>query len=117
MEAFHTGTTCAHVHPTYGAGRLVCITACRPRCLTARLPSAQVEGVAEEVVFDHLHATAFQHSPLGRTILGPAQNIKQLTRDDLADYIAAHYKAPRMVRPAPRLLLVDCPGSRCATER
>ena len=59
---------------------------------------AQIEGVAEEVVFDHLHATAFQHSPLGRTILGPAENIKKLTRDDLADYIATHYKAPRMVR-------------------
>ena len=59
---------------------------------------AQVEGVAEEVVFDHLHATAFQHSPLGRTILGPAENIKRLTRSDLSDYIATHYKAPRMVR-------------------
>jgi len=49
-------------------------------------------------VFDHLHATAFQHSPLGRTILGPAENIKRLTRGDLSDYIATHYKAPRMVR-------------------
>jgi processing peptidase subunit beta len=29
----------------------------------------------EEVVFDHLHATAFQHQPLGRTILGPKENI------------------------------------------
>ena len=54
----------------------------------------------EEVIFDHLHATAFQHSPLGRTILGPADNIKTLTRGDLADYIATHYTAPRMVRAA-----------------
>lgn len=51
----------------------------------------------EEVVFDHLHATAFQHTPLGRTILGPADNIKTLSRGDLADYIATHYTAPRMV--------------------
>ncbi|EIE25550.1 putative mitochondrial processing peptidase [Coccomyxa subellipsoidea C-169] len=57
----------------------------------------EVEGVPEEVVFDHLHATAFQHTPLGRTILGPADNIKTLTRGDLADYIATHYTAPRMV--------------------
>lgn len=57
----------------------------------------QVEGQAEEVVFDHLHATAFQYSPLGRTILGPAENIRRLTRDDLAKYIATHYTAPRMV--------------------
>lgn len=49
-------------------------------------------------MFDHLHATAFQHSPLGRTILGPADNIRSLTRSDLADYIATHYTAPRMVR-------------------
>lgn len=57
----------------------------------------QVEGVAEEVIFDHLHATAFQHSPLGRTILGPAENIQTLTRNDLVDYIQTHYTAPRMV--------------------
>ena len=57
----------------------------------------QVEGVPEEVVFDHLHATAFQYSPLGRTILGPAENIRSLTRDDLANYISTHYTAPRMV--------------------
>lgn len=36
----------------------------------------QVEGIPEEVIFDHLHATAFQHSPLGRTILGPAENVR-----------------------------------------
>lgn len=57
----------------------------------------QVEGVAEEVIFDQLHATAFQHSPLGRTILGPAENIRTLTRNDLVDYIQTHYTAPRMV--------------------
>lgn len=57
----------------------------------------QVEGIPEEVVFDHLHATAFQHTSLGHTILGPAENIRKLTRGDLADYIATHYTAPRMV--------------------
>lgn len=62
----------------------------------------QVEGVPEEVVFDHLHATAFQHTPLGRTILGPADNIRTLTRGDLADYIATHYTAPRMVGVVPQ---------------
>lgn len=39
-------------------------------------PPPQVEGIPEEVIFDHLHATAFQHSPLGRTILGPAENVR-----------------------------------------
>lgn len=57
----------------------------------------EVENMPEEVIFDHLHATAFQHSPLGRTILGPAENVRAITRQNLADYIAANYTAPRMV--------------------
>ncbi|KAG9439817.1 hypothetical protein H6P81_019982 [Aristolochia fimbriata] len=57
----------------------------------------EVEGQAEEVIFDHLHATAFQYTPLGRTILGPAQNIKTITKSDLQNYIQTHYSGPRMV--------------------
>jgi len=57
----------------------------------------EVEGIPEEVVFDHLHATAFQQTPLGRTILGPASNINKITRGDLAEYVANNYTAPRMV--------------------
>merc|ERR1719422_1600218 len=51
----------------------------------------------QEVVFDHLHAVAYQGTPLGRTILGPAKNIKSISRDDLVHYINTHYKGPRMV--------------------
>ncbi|KAL5987347.1 hypothetical protein ACLOJK_038512 [Asimina triloba] len=57
----------------------------------------EVESQAEEVIFDHLHATAFQHTPLGRTILGPAENIKTITKAHLQNYISTHYTAPRMV--------------------
>ncbi|XP_058070343.1 probable mitochondrial-processing peptidase subunit beta, mitochondrial [Magnolia sinica] len=57
----------------------------------------EVEAQAEEVIFDHLHATAFQYTPLGRTILGPAQNIKTITKAHLQNYISTHYTAPRMV--------------------
>ncbi|XP_074560941.1 putative mitochondrial-processing peptidase subunit beta, mitochondrial [Curcuma longa] len=57
----------------------------------------EVEGQTEEVIFDHLHATAFQYTPLGRTILGPAQNIKSITKEHLKNYISTHYTAPRMV--------------------
>ena len=64
----------------------------------APLSLLQIEGVPQEVIFDHLHATAFQHSPLGRTILGPEDNIRHLTQDDLRQYIRHHYTAPRMVR-------------------
>ncbi|KAL4550904.1 hypothetical protein Ndes2526B_g08997 [Nannochloris sp. 'desiccata'] len=53
----------------------------------------EIEGMPEEVIFDHLHATAFQRSPLGRTILGPADNVRSITRQNLADYIAKNYTA------------------------
>lgn len=39
----------------------------------------EVETNLQEVVFDYLHATAFQGTPLGRTILGPTKNIKYVS--------------------------------------
>lgn len=57
----------------------------------------EVEQQTEEVIFDHLHATAFQYTPLGRTILGPAQNIKTINKTHIQNYISTHYTAPRMV--------------------
>uniref|UniRef100_A0A7G3AJR8 Mitochondrial-processing peptidase subunit beta n=1 Tax=Lutzomyia longipalpis TaxID=7200 RepID=A0A7G3AJR8_LUTLO len=57
----------------------------------------EVESNLQEVVFDHLHATAFQGTPLGNTILGPTKNIKSIGRQDLQDYISTHYKAARIV--------------------
>jgi len=50
-----------------------------------------------EVIFDHLHAGAFQGTSLGRTILGPEENIKSISRDHLVDYIKTHYQGSRMV--------------------
>lgn len=57
----------------------------------------EVDKQLEEVVFDHLHAVAFQGQPLGRTILGPKANILSIKRDDLANYIKTNYTADRMV--------------------
>ena len=51
----------------------------------------------EEVILDELHSTAFMGTGLGRTILGPDENIKNLTRDDLQSYIKTHYTANRYV--------------------
>eukprot|EP01118_Nematostelium_gracile_P002928 TRINITY_DN13375_c0_g1_i1.p1 TRINITY_DN13375_c0_g1~~TRINITY_DN13375_c0_g1_i1.p1 ORF type:complete len:474 (+),score=137.03 TRINITY_DN13375_c0_g1_i1:176-1597(+) len=50
-----------------------------------------------EVIFDHLHSAAFQGTSLGRTILGPEDNIKKITRDNLTDYVKNNYTADRMV--------------------
>ncbi|KAK8208180.1 Metalloenzyme, LuxS/M16 peptidase-like protein [Phyllosticta capitalensis] len=57
----------------------------------------EVDKQTEEVVFDHLHATAYQGQPLGRTILGPRENILSIQREDLENYIKTNYTADRMV--------------------
>lgn len=60
----------------------------------------EVESNLQEVVFDHLHATAYQGTPLGQTILGPTKNIQSIGKADLTDYIQTHYKASRIVLAA-----------------
>jgi len=57
----------------------------------------EVESITEEVIFDMLHECAYVGTPLARTILGPAANIKSITADDIKAYIGTHYTAPRMV--------------------
>lgn len=57
----------------------------------------EVEGQVQEVIFDHLHATAFQYTPLGRTILGSEKNIRSISKANLKEYINKHYTGPRMV--------------------
>ncbi|KAK4536181.1 hypothetical protein CDCA_CDCA07G2206 [Cyanidium caldarium] len=56
-----------------------------------------IESQPEEVLFDYLHSTAFQGTPLARTILGTLQNIQTLKREDLVAYIESHYQPHRMV--------------------
>lgn len=57
----------------------------------------EVNSSMEEVIFDRLHETAYQGGGLGRTILGPEENIMSITRDDLETYIKTHYTGPRVV--------------------
>uniref|UniRef100_A0A8C5F253 Ubiquinol-cytochrome c reductase core protein 1 n=1 Tax=Gopherus evgoodei TaxID=1825980 RepID=A0A8C5F253_9SAUR len=60
----------------------------------------EIDSNLTDVVFDYLHATAYQGTALSRTVEGTTENIKRLTRGDLATYIDTHYKAPRMVLAA-----------------
>lgn len=60
----------------------------------------EVNDMPEEVVLDYLHATAYQGTSLGHTILGPAENIKSISQQDLRTYIDTYYTAPRMVLAA-----------------
>jgi processing peptidase subunit beta len=57
----------------------------------------EVDKMLDEVIFDRLHETAYQGGGLARTILGPNENVRSLTRGDLDGYIKTHYTAPRMV--------------------
>lgn len=57
----------------------------------------EIEMNLQELVFDHLHAAAFQNTPLGRTILGPIENIKSISRKDLVEFKSNHYVASNMV--------------------
>ena len=60
----------------------------------------EVDSQIEEVVFDRLHEVAYVGTPLSRTILGPEENIKSISADDIVKYIKTHYTAPRMVLAA-----------------
>ncbi|KAM3583563.1 Mitochondrial-processing peptidase subunit beta [Umbelopsis sp. WA50703] len=51
----------------------------------------------QQVVFDHLHATAFQGESLGRPIAGTPESIQNITRDDLTNFIKNNYTGDRMV--------------------
>ncbi|XP_076952347.1 putative mitochondrial-processing peptidase subunit beta, mitochondrial [Bidens hawaiensis] len=57
----------------------------------------EVMAQPDEVIFDRLQAAAFQHSPLGRTVLGPPKNIMDMTKNALQDYLSTHYTPHRMV--------------------
>jgi len=60
----------------------------------------EIEQNQQEVVFDYLHSTAYQGTPLGLTILGPSENIKKINQADLRKYIKEHYQPSRMVLAA-----------------
>lgn len=62
--------------------------------------TTEIEANIQDVVFDYLHATAFQGTPLGQTALGSHENITSLTTSDLKYYLDTHYKASRIVLAA-----------------
>uniref|UniRef100_A0A8C0ZJG0 Cytochrome b-c1 complex subunit 1, mitochondrial n=1 Tax=Cyanistes caeruleus TaxID=156563 RepID=A0A8C0ZJG0_CYACU len=60
----------------------------------------EMDSNLADVTFDYLHATAYQGTALAHTVEGTTENIKKLTRADLASYVDTHFKAPRMVLAA-----------------
>lgn len=56
-----------------------------------------LEDSPDELVFDHLQATAFPGQPIGRSILGTPQTVRAFDAARLRAYLARHYRAPDMV--------------------
>lgn len=50
----------------------------------------EVETNLQEVVFDYLHATAYQNTALGWTIWGPTEYIKCINHEDILYYTTSH---------------------------
>jgi processing peptidase subunit beta len=57
----------------------------------------EAESNLTTVVMDYLHATAYQGTALGRSVLGTTHSVKSLTRRDITDFTNTNYKPPRMV--------------------
>jgi len=51
----------------------------------------------DDLIHDYFDETAFPHQALGRSILSTEEKVASYTRDNLVDYMATHYRAPRMV--------------------
>jgi len=55
------------------------------------------EDTPEEVIFDRFESVVYKDHPLGRPILGFPETVRSLSRDQLVDYIEAHYTPDRIV--------------------
>jgi predicted Zn-dependent peptidase len=51
----------------------------------------------DDIVFDRFQETAYPDQALGRPVLGTAETVGRMHRDQVADYLKQHYRAQRMV--------------------
>lgn len=58
---------------------------------------AMTNDTPDDVVFDYFTETAFPNQQVGRTILGPAENIKKFQKDDFVKYIKKNYTSENIV--------------------
>ncbi len=54
----------------------------------------------DDIVFDYFQETAYPNQPMGRPILGPAENIKKVSRETLMNFMSTLYAPERMVLSA-----------------
>lgn len=60
----------------------------------------QTNDTPDDIVFDWLQETAYRDQALGRSILGPSENVSGFTQENLAQFIAEHYAPDRMILAA-----------------
>jgi predicted Zn-dependent peptidase len=61
---------------------------------------AQVRDTPDDIIFDHLQQTAYPDQSLGRSILGTAERVAAMTREQLQGFMRANYGARAMVLAA-----------------
>ena len=61
---------------------------------------SQVRDTPDDIVFDHFQQTAYPDQPLGRPVLGSADNVRHMSRESLLSYVNAEYGADRMILSA-----------------
>lgn len=54
----------------------------------------------DDVVFDWLQEVAYPEQPIGRTILGPTEQIKSFKREDLSGFVREYYGPEQMILAA-----------------
>lgn len=58
---------------------------------------AMTNDTPDEIIFDYFSKTAFKNQSYGRSILGPAENIKKFTKTDFNNYINKNYTIENIV--------------------
>jgi len=61
---------------------------------------SQVRDTPDDIVFDHFQQAAYPDQPLGRPVLGSADNVRHMSRESLLSYVNAEYGADRMILSA-----------------
>ena len=57
----------------------------------------QSNDTPDDIIFEWLQETAYPDQPYGRSILGPATNVKNFSREDLVKFTKTHYSPNRMI--------------------
>ena len=57
----------------------------------------QTLDTPDDIIFDYFQETCFPNQPLGRSILGPQDNVKRFTREEVTGYMQKNYSTHNVV--------------------